>query len=117
MVGYLIPFAPQSSRVLNDMIPIGGIIQWSGAIVDIPSNFSLCDGTAGTPDLRDRFIVGAGNIYSPDGIGGDVFHDHLPGSTHACPGTGGVSAWTNGVSSIAVNLPPFYALANIMRIT
>ena len=53
-------------------VPIGGIIMWSGSIASIPSGYKLCDGNDGTPDLRDRFIVGAGNSYAVDstvGIG------------------------------------------------
>ncbi len=41
-------------------IPAGGIIMWSGSIANIPSGWLLCDGANGAPDLRDRFIVGAG---------------------------------------------------------
>lgn len=41
-------------------MPIGGIIMWSGSIATIPQKWALCDGTNGTPDLRNRFIVGAG---------------------------------------------------------
>lgn len=45
-------------------VPIGGIIMWSGAIADIPSGWGLCDGGTKngrtTPDLRSRFIIGAG---------------------------------------------------------
>lgn len=37
---------------------------WAGAIVDIPAGWALCDGNAGRPDLRDKFIVGAGNTYA-----------------------------------------------------
>lgn len=42
-------------------IPVGGIIMWSGTIANIPIGWALCDGntTNGTPDLRNRFIVGA----------------------------------------------------------
>lgn len=40
-------------------IPAGVIAMWSGAIADIPAGWYLCDGNNGTPDLRDRFIVGA----------------------------------------------------------
>lgn len=43
----------------NGIIPVGGIIMWSGTVATIPTNWQLCDGTNGTPDLRDRFIVGA----------------------------------------------------------
>lgn len=39
--------------------PSGGIIMWSGAIANIPTGFVICDGTNGTPDLTDRFIVGS----------------------------------------------------------
>lgn len=42
-----------------DSLPRGIITMWSGTIVTIPSGWALCDGTNGTPDLRDRFIVGA----------------------------------------------------------
>ncbi len=37
----------------------GMILMWSGTIATIPSGWALCDGSSGTPDLRDRFIVGA----------------------------------------------------------
>jgi hypothetical protein len=46
-------------------IPSGGIIMWSGSLVEIPPTWLLCDGTGTglnkTPDLRDKFIMGAGN--------------------------------------------------------
>lgn len=54
----------------NGTIPIGGIIMWSGSIATIPAGWALCDGSYGTPDLRDRFIVGAGSSYVPGAIGG-----------------------------------------------
>lgn len=40
-------------------VPIGGIIMWSGTVATIPANWQLCNGTNGTPDLRDKFIAGA----------------------------------------------------------
>ena len=48
------------------VIPLGGIIMWSGTIASIPSGWALCNGSNGTPDLRNRFIVGA---HSGAGIG------------------------------------------------
>ena len=51
-------------------IPIGGIIMWSGNTNTIPSNWSLCNGANGTPDLRDRFVVGAGSNYVVQAKGG-----------------------------------------------
>ena len=53
-------------------VPSGGIIIWSGAANAIPTGFVLCDGNNSTPDLRDRFIVGAGNSYSHGATGGSV---------------------------------------------
>lgn len=52
--------------------PAGGIIMWSGSIASIPLGFRLCDGGGGTPDLRDRFIVGAGSAYTPGNTGGSA---------------------------------------------
>ena len=47
-------------------VPIGGIIMWSGSVATIPAGYTLCDGTNGAPDLRDKFIIGAGNSYAVD---------------------------------------------------
>lgn len=62
-------------------IPSGGIIIWSGAQAAIPAGWFLCNGANGTPDLRDRFIVGAGNLYGVAASGGSrdaiaVTHTH-----------------------------------------
>ena len=54
----------------NHLVPPGAIIMWSGSINDIPVGWALCDGRNGTPDLRDRFIVGAGGAYNPGNTGG-----------------------------------------------
>lgn len=69
------------------LVPVNGIIMWSGSTV--PSGWALCDGTQGTPDLRGRFIVGAGNGsgYSVGSIGGENFHrltvDEMPSHKHS----------------------------------
>jgi hypothetical protein len=67
-------------------IPAGGIFLWSGSIGSIPAGYVLCNGSNGTPDLRDRFIVGAGSTYAVDAIGGSadaivVSHTHGATST------------------------------------
>lgn len=54
----------------------GLIVKWSGSIVDIPDGWQLCNGTNGTPDLRDRFVPGAGTTYNPGDTGGAVNHTH-----------------------------------------
>jgi len=60
--------------VTNYMVPKGAIIMWSGSLVSIPPGWALCDGSNGTPDLRDRFIVGAGSSYSVGSTGGEATH-------------------------------------------
>jgi microcystin-dependent protein len=66
--------------------PVGGIIMWSGSIVSIPSGWLLCNGSSGTPDLRDRFIVGAGSTYAVNATGGFATYSlstaQLPSHTH-----------------------------------
>jgi microcystin-dependent protein len=61
--------------------PSGGIVLWSGSVASIPSGWALCDGSNGTPDLRNRFIVGAGSTYAVAATGGSadaitVAHTH-----------------------------------------
>jgi hypothetical protein len=34
-------------------------MMWSGTIATIPSGWLLCDGSNSTPDLRNRFVIGA----------------------------------------------------------
>jgi microcystin-dependent protein len=51
-------------------VPAGGIIMWSGSVAAVPTGWLLCDGTNGTPDLRGRFIAGAGGAYAPGTTGG-----------------------------------------------
>jgi hypothetical protein len=73
-------------------VPSGCILVWSGAVGAIPSGFLICDGTNGTPDLRDRFVIGAGLSYSVGQTGGSadaivVSHTHPYSGT-----TGGQSA-------------------------
>jgi len=55
-------------------VPRGVIVMWSGSIATIPSGWALCDGANGTPDLRDRFVVGAGSSYSVGATGGENIH-------------------------------------------
>jgi microcystin-dependent protein len=147
-------------------MPSGGIIMWSGSVAAIPDGWFLCDGSNGTPDLRDRFIIGArqddtgvaktnvtGSLTQSGGSKDAILvsHNHTatsvvtdPGHTHNVTvlGTlGGTTAGlmdrddntarattsattgitvattisTEGSSGTDANLPPYYALAFIMR--
>ena len=69
----------------NGTIPIGGIIMWSGTDGSIPTNWALCNGSSGTPNLIDRFIVGRGSAYSSGATGGSV-HGIIPEHTHTATG-------------------------------
>jgi hypothetical protein len=133
-------------------VPTGGIIMWSGSIASIPTGWLLCNGSSGTPDLRTRFVIGAGSTYGVSNTGGSadavvVHHTHTAvvtdaGHAHSLPlddptagGAGGtglagigsgfqtganvtgitVAILPDGVSGTNQNLPPFYALAFIMK--
>ena len=71
---------------VGTIIPTGMISLWYGSIGSIPTGWYLCDGTNGTPDLRDRFIVGAGSTYSVSATGGSssvtLTTNNLPAHTH-----------------------------------
>jgi len=103
------------------VLPSGGIIIWSGSSASIPSGWVLCNGSNSTPDLRDRFVVGAGSTYAVGATGGSanaivVSHTHTgtttitdPGHTHtllskneATAGGGQVPKYS-GVGSITNN--------------
>jgi hypothetical protein len=68
------------------------IMIWSGSVGSIPSGWTLCNGSNSTPDLRDKFVIGAGNSYAVGGTGGSanavvVSHTHTatvtdPGHRH-----------------------------------
>jgi microcystin-dependent protein len=118
--------------------PIGTITLWSGGLGEIPENWLLCDGDNGTPDLTDRFVIGAGGSHAVDAVGGEDNHDHAitdPAHMHSSQGqvnvatAVGTSVWsaeednsdtsdeTTGITvDSKATLPPYYALAYIMRI-
>jgi len=119
----------------------GMIIMWSGAISNIPSGWVLCDGNNNTPNLRDRFIVGAGNSYAVAATGGEnsvtLTIAQMPNHSHPIQIRTGIDdnnfSFNNGFSSDRndsggtfnsntegggqshENRPPYYALAFIMK--
>lgn len=145
----------QNNTAVGDTIPAGLIAIWSGSTGSVPAGWALCDGTGGTPDLRNSFILGAGSTYAVGDTGGTadaivVSHTHTatvtdPGHNHSVAGVmngatrnyttfGGeagtytttntstastgisVSNATAGVSGTNANMPPYYALAYIIKL-
>jgi len=147
---------------VNFSVPAGGIIMWSGATNAIPTGWVLCDGQNGTPDLRDKFVIGASDSsgdtsypgLSPNATGGSadaVVVEHTHGITEPNGGQGhnhsmeytntgnndgrseesgdggvsgshdtsfattGITINSQGVSGTNQNLPPYMALAYIMK--
>lgn len=86
-----------ATTAANAVFPSGGIIIWSGSSAAIPSGWYLCDGANSTPDLRNRFVVGATDTYAVGATGGSanavlVSHTHTAtstdsGHTHLVPQT------------------------------
>lgn len=109
-------------------IAIGVITAWAGGLGNIPPGWHLCDGTRGTPDLRDKFIVAAGPTFAAGSESGATTHDHdltTDGHFHSMlepPGHfqfgSGFSTTTDtrpdtATTSTNDNLPKYYALAYI----
>ena len=157
--------AVNKDYVDSSLIPKGLISMWSGSITTIPTGWALCNGLNGTPNLQDRFVIGAGSAYEVGDTGGSkdaiaVSHTHTAsvdtqGShTHTMVGSSldgtnsgtfnyisfsdgmnsGVNmTWTSSIQSAGAhshtatinnagssgtnaNLPPYYALAFIMKL-
>ena len=68
-----------TAPVLSGETPVGGIIMFSGNTATLPTNWKVCNGTGGTPNLRDRFIVGAGSTYTAGDQGGST---NIPDHKH-----------------------------------
>lgn len=107
------------------------IAAWYGSIASIPENWVICDGTNGTPDLRDRFIVGAGDSYTPGNTGGAKFvpiSGTTDGHKHPIAAGANISGIGDRVADNETsvdtdtfhglhgeNRPPFYGLVYIMH--
>ena len=87
----------------QDGVPQGIIAMWSGAVNAIPGGWALCDGTNGTPNLRDRFIVGAGSSYAVGATGGATTHTHTATAANTTAGTT-IGATTLTVAQIPAHM-------------
>ena len=95
-------------------VPINTITIWSGAVEDIPAGWALCDGQDGRPDLRGRFVLGAGGTYNPGAAGGseevtltvDQLAKHSHGQYVPASATGSASTgYTNLVNPASTSNP------------
>lgn len=76
----------------------GIVVFWPGAIADIPAGWHLCDGTMGTPDYRNCYLAGAGDLYNPgDSFGADSQTHPFTGDghSHTIPAGTGLAAGTD----------------------
>lgn len=75
----------------STLLPTGCIILWYGSTSTIPAGWALCDGANGTPDLRSKFVIGAGSSYAVSGTGGSntvtLSVANIPAHTHTGSGT------------------------------
>ena len=87
--------------------PRGMVVMWFGSIANIPGGWTLCDGTKGTPDLRDRFIIGAGNMRAVGGTSDGTIPAHVhtgPSHTHTGPShTHTGPSHTHGTGTLTTN--------------
>ena len=130
---------------VSAVIPKGVIVMWSGSANNVPSGWALCDGGNGRPDLRNRFIVGAGDSYGVGATGGaasvTLTKEQMPSHSHNLTMYGGdlVGAWKDsnnffmtwtkydrnsntkvtdatGGGQAHENRPPYYALCFIIKL-
>jgi hypothetical protein len=145
--------------VLANAIPSGLISMWSGTIASIPTGWVLCNGSNSTPDLRNKFVIGAhtdsagvaystvtgsntqtggskdattvshthtitdpghahsytAGSYQDQRGGGVATTDVQPTTTNTVSNTTGITIDSAGTSGTNQNLPPYYALAYIMK--
>lgn len=131
---------------VSAVLPKGVIVMWSGSQASIPSGWALCNGVNGTPDLRNRFIVGAGSTYGVGATGGadnvTLTVNQMPNHSHNYFGDDQLSVRANiayysggydakseksgnaayfltsstGGSQPHENRPPYYALCFIIKL-
>lgn len=123
------------------IIPAGCILLWSGSSDNIPAGWALCNGENNTPNLQDKFVLGAGPVHNPGDTGGEetvtLTIEQMPKHNHTAE-TISLSDYKSGGSKMDVfmlpggteeiktdytgggeahnNMPPYYALCYIMKI-
>jgi hypothetical protein len=116
------------SELISDAMPIGAIVYWPSESA-VPTGWHKCDGSGGTANLRDMFIIGAGNVYDPAETGGSstlaiagtiavgnhsVTNDEMPLHTHTYTDH---SNSQNASHQIGLASSPVGAETHISRVT
>ena len=111
-----------TTAFVQSVVPMGAIIMWGGSVASIPTGWQLCNGVNNTPDLRDRFIIGAGLTYTPGTTGGaasvTLNNFNLPGHTHtvSLSGTTAVAGGHTHDASTGITDPGHtHSLPNVFR--
>jgi hypothetical protein len=109
----------QNAPASAPAVPSGCIVIWSGSTGSIPSGWVICDGTNGTPDLRNSFVLGAGNTYAVGATGGStdaivVSHTHTAtsvvtdsGHSHASPNNNFMGNYSGGSQNARSDIRSF----------
>jgi len=85
---------------IQGLVPSGAILLWSGSSLAIPTGWFLCNGLNGTPNLTNRFVLGAGDSYAVGATGGStdsvvVSHTHVvQGNTNVAGSHNHSTQWT-----------------------
>jgi hypothetical protein len=102
-----------TTAFVHSLLPTGIILMWSGSVATVPTGWALCNGSNGTPDLRNRFIIGAGSTYNPNTTGGGLSLNvtSATGGSHTHGGTtGGTSLSTNQMPNHTHDFYDVYAI-------
>jgi len=98
------------TQITSSLFPSGGIILWSGSTASIPSGWVLCNGSNSTPDLRDRFVVGAGSSYGVNATGGassvTLSTSQIPAHNHSASSSSSTTIHDSGHSHSISALRP-----------
>ena len=89
--------------MIDAVVPAGVITLWSGAANAIPTGWKLCNGKNGTPNLTDKFVIGAGNTYAVAATGGaatvTLTTEQIPSHNHTLTGVNGSLSDNGNVGS------------------
>jgi len=96
----------------DNVFAVGMIMFWYGSAGDVPSNFQICDGTNGTPDMRGRFAVGVDGTFSLGAAGGAISATGNTASNGSHTHTASASETTLSEAQIPTHSHRIFAVEN-----